>query len=686
MRCDMSMARMRRTAQSATLVVVLLQGGAADAGEFASDGSFVFSEGAQIAFDFESVELPPLADSEAPMPMRVASDTALSGTHVIAVAPFTEAAFVAALPMPSSRFRASLWIRGGEAAGFVGVTFDGGDKLDEVAALYPTGRVTSDGWLELANDGIRIDGLRSKIAVGVFAPSGCELDAIEIHSEGPSDVPIGASCNGTADASACNVGQVCYWSRCRNVNAWVPPIPPNREHVTAYLESRLRFLFGPYLSRTLDLPNALIAIEQMRHAKDPFGYWNGFLLAVRRLNDGHTGTSGLADYAIPNPSPLDVCFIGGVADASASTAPLAPSLGDVLVSHVGSTRNLGLRPGDRLVRIDGVHPVVWARAQRDHYFAQPSAANHTTSAELLASLRSLVSRFADELEIVRCDAATNTCGPLEKLSITELAPMIPGEPFDGVECDHRPLRHLANSPKDHGGESEVFAGPVLEAASSERIYGVEWDSLYTTTGQDGIGANLNKAIKLLETDDATAVIFDHRRGTGGTIVGPQIIWKFARELTPLTLFHTRQRAGDEQPSLAQGMALFQAGLTTGDVDYAGGAIPAPIPVALLVTQDVSASDWLALGLKGAPGVRLFGPHMTSGSFSTLLHFGYWLGMSYTVATGDTFIADGSSLNGYGVLPDELVQPLESDLMLGRDTVFEAALAWVRSEKAKEVGP
>lgn len=53
-----------------------------------------------------------------------------------------------------------------------------------------------------------------------------------------------------------------------------------------------------------------------------------------------------------------------------------------------------------------------------------------------------------------------------------------------------------------------------------------------------------------------------------------------------------------------------------------------------------------------------------------------------MAVGDTFDPTGMSLNGKGVEPDILVLPKQSDLMAGRDTVYEAALAWVRQELAQ----
>jgi C-terminal processing protease CtpA/Prc len=49
-----------------------------------------------------------------------------------------------------------------------------------------------------------------------------------------------------------------------------------------------------------------------------------------------------------------------------------------------------------------------------------------------------------------------------------------------------------------------------------------------------------------------------------------------------------------------------------------------------------------------------------------------------MAVGDDFLPDGSTHNGRGVEPDVVVLPLQSDLVVGKDTVFEAALAWVRA--------
>jgi hypothetical protein len=50
-----------------------------------------------------------------------------------------------------------------------------------------------------------------------------------------------------------------------------------------------------------------------------------------------------------------------------------------------------------------------------------------------------------------------------------------------------------------------------------------------------------------------------------------------------------------------------------------------------------------------------------------------------MASGDTIAFDGSALIGNGVEPDEIVVPLQSDLIHGQDTIYLRALEWIRSE-------
>ena len=657
--------------------VVLAAAPLAAASSFSPEGAHSFDPAAVVTLDFEE----PAAEGA---PAHVEDPSALHGKSVLSLSAFQGIDYPVSLPKQRSSYRISGWIKGHEATLSMVISYS--DRTDEIAALYPTGRVTSDGWVEVANSGVRIDGERAtSVKLGAFSAAGALVDAYEIVPDGDESVfpsVPNAKCGGVAESGVCAQDQVCVFSECRNMSGLVPPIPGDRELVTDYLEARMKLLFGPFHERTHDLPSSLVAIEQMRNAKDPWGYWNAFTLAVRRLHDGHTSTSNVADFVIRNPKPVAVCFIEGDADLSHELAPKHPDYLDVLVSHVGTDHTLGLAAGDRLVSVDGIHPIVWARSLVEVHWGLPPISNPRTFAELASGLHRLIPRYAAQIEVVRCDPQAGTCGEPEIISIADLPPDAPDAPVGSVACDNRPVRHLPDSPANHGNEapSGVYSGIVIESDETEKIYGLEWESLYTSNGSDGVGAGLKQAVNTWKNEGARGVILDHRTGTGGTIEAPKILWNFAVPRRANDHYDDRQRAEDEQPTLEDGKALFDAAKSKNLVNYAGSNNPnTDVPVALLLTEDVSASDWLPLGMKGAPKVKLFAPFETNGAFSTRYAFGYWLGMSYVIAVGDTYLPDGSTANGRGVSPDVVVLPKQSDLLVGKDTVYEAALAWVRSE-------
>ncbi len=335
-------------------------------------------------------------------------------------------------------------------------------------------------------------------------------------------------------------------------------------------------------------------------------------------------------------------------------------------------------PGDRLLSVDGVHPVEWARSLINTDFGYWSASNHSTEAEAVSRLPGLISRFADHIDVLRCDASTKTCAAQpETISITDLPASPPGTSA-GIGCDNRPVLHVPGTPKSHP-QGGFFSGIVDESDAQEAIYGLAWSSL-NAGGQSSIGPLLEGAVAEWR-QKARGVILDHRTGYGGTNLGPPIIWNFVRNPTPLDVFLFRRRSEDTGPaSLAEGKAIFDELLAAGKVESAGGNDPVlDVPVALLVHLDGSASDWLPLGMKGAPKARIFGPYSTAGAFSTLFDFSYWSALGYSIAVGDTIDASGQTRNGFGVVPDEVVVPLQSDLLSGKDTVYDAALAWVRTE-------
>lgn len=662
------------------LVAVLSSAPAAHAVVFDAAGETSFEAAAVLTQSFEPGQIPEPDAGDAgdePELLPEKSDSALHGQWVLSLEQFSGANLPITLPPVASSHRVSLWARG-EVVATLEVEYSD-DRVDEFAVLYPTGRMTSDGWYELEARGFSIDPERAKhVQIGFFSPVGAEVDALEIVRDGPM-VPSNA-CAGASDKSACAPGQLCMWGQCRNMASRVPALPPPdyREQLVDYLASRFSFLYGPFKNRKTDLPNALLEMEAMRNAGDAWSFWRHYRTAIHRLHDWHTKGSDVSGYLLENPKPIAVCFIEGDADLSQSLAPSHPTFGDVLVSHVGKVNTFGLRPGDRLLAVDGKHPVEWTRSliaiDGDFW----TASNPRTYAEDVSRLNRLIGQFANEIEVLRCDPGTQTCGPAsEILSITELEPAEPGT-GTGIGCDNRPVLHVPGTPEHHptGG---FFHGIVKESNDQEAIYGLSWSSLSVGNG-GSLGTKLEQAVQTWR-DQARGVILDHRTGYGGTNLGPPIIWKFLREPTPLDAFEYRQRSLDVGPqSLAEGKAVFEQLMKAGAVEVAGGPNPAlDVPVALLIHLDGSASDWLPLGVKGAPRAKIFGPHETAGAFSTLFSFGYWFGIGYSIAVGDTYHFSGDTLNGKGVEPDVVVEPKQSDLLAGKDTVYDAALAWVRQE-------
>lgn len=671
-------SRQPHRAPGAAIALALAVGATASplrASELDAAGDLAFAPGASFTYGFEADEDAGALDGGATL-TGTESDSALEGRRVLQVARFDGVELPLPLLGERRSYRVSVWARG-EVVGSVDVAGASAGSRD-FAALYPTGRMTSDGWYELAADAVPVDGVgASGVGLGLFSLSGAEVDAVEVVAVG--DAPESGACEGVADVSSCAPGQVCEWGRCKNVGARVPPLPPAewRAELVEYLDARLRYLYGPLQNRERDLPLALAEIAAMGSVPDAATFWRHFRAAIQRLHDWHTRATDLSGFILEDPRPIAVCFVEGVADAPGGPAPASGVL-DVLVSHVGEPNPLGLARGDRLVAVDGVPPVHWTRSlvgvDADHW----TASNPRTFAEDVSRLPELVSRYARTVTIVRCDSASGTCAATpEELSIQSLPYAAEGARAT-VGCDNRPLRHLPDSPESHSRRATV-SGLLVESDPTEAIYGLEWSGLNVTGSPGDDGQSLRDAVALWRAS-ARGVVLDHRTGFGGTNLGPPILWEFVRTPFPLDVFRFRATSDEARPTIAEGRATFELLAAAGHVELAGGSSPrTDVPVALLLTLDGSASDWLPLGMKGAPNVRIFGPYETAGAFSTLFNFGWWFGVGYSIAVGDTLFHTGETLNGQGVAPDEVVLPRQSDLLAGRDTVHAAALAWVRSE-------
>jgi hypothetical protein len=174
-------------------------------------GEASFEPGSTWTQSFEPGELPvpPDAgdggDEEEPLVVE-GVETALHGSWVLVLDQFGGANLPVTLPSAEKSYRATAWARG-EVVGTLEVEYTEG-RIDQFGVLYPTGRMTSDGWYELEMRGLSIDATRAKrVQIGFFSPSGAEVDAIEIGADGPA-VPE-RTCAGANDKSSCGAEEVC---------------------------------------------------------------------------------------------------------------------------------------------------------------------------------------------------------------------------------------------------------------------------------------------------------------------------------------------------------------------------------------------------------------------------------------------------------------------------------------------
>jgi carboxyl-terminal processing protease len=108
------------------------------------------------------------------------------------------------------------------------------------------------------------------------------------------------------------------------------------------------------------------------------------------------------------------------------------------------------------------------------------------------------------------------------------------------------------------------------------------------------------------------------------------------------------------------------------------------PVAILVDAlSGSASECFAGGMQSLGRVRVFGQR-SMGQALPALFSRLPNGDVLIHAYGDFVTADGTRLEGRGVVPDEPVALDRADLLAGRDRTLEAALAWFDSLPASRI--
>lgn len=692
---------MKRPAAAALLSAAVLAGGAASAGDFDALG-VLHASAEDVAFEgFEQVpDRYILAEMALQFPQCIPSAStpvtqpdALEGEGYVRldIQPNCAERYPVKLPAEQASYRASLWTRHGAIVASFVVTYPPDSGRNGVAALLsPTGRTTSDGWVELASNPFPVDGAAASHTylkvISYAARDGVDIDAFEVVRDGAYIEE--SDCSGVGDP-VCGPLRVCIWNRCVLGQAALPVLPSDliRDDVVDVFASQLRLFYGGHRSRAIYLPAALAILEDLRSAESAWSFWSGWAAAIHALHDWHTATNMAINGLVQPRRRLNACFIEGDADLSHDVWPKDARFADILVSHAGPDA-AGLKAGDRLLAVDGRHPIEWAASLGQVNWGFHVATDPNTFSDFPEALGgpswggALILQFAHELTVLRCDESGACNGALETIQVTDLGNSGKGQ---DVSCDNRPFYHFAPEdnpdPANHHVYGRFFQGAIAGTSPDEAIFGMVWDTLNGEGYEDSpVNQRINDAVADWKAH-ARGVILDHRAGNGGTLDAVTNLTKLVRPEEVIAVFRAPMEiAGYDGPfDKAEGLAIFDEAkyempFHVGAPDWAEG-----LPVALVLHRDGSASDFLPYGMKGAPNVRIFGPHQTSGAFSTFIEYVGWGNQYYQIASGETIGADGSALIGHGVMPDVVLLPKQSDLIAGKDTLFEAALAWVRKE-------
>ncbi len=576
-----------------------------------------------------------------------------------------------AFPKQDASYRARMFVRKNRVISSVNVGYpaDGGSP-GFFARFFPTGLVTSDGWYEVATAPFSVQGSRGATgSLSIFA-NGADVDAFEIVPEG--DFRRLSACKPPVD-SACRANEQCVAGWCRDENLPLPALPParDRDDVVTYLQNRIRFFFGGRYTRINRMPIALATLERARTAGSGWEFWNGLTTAIRQLRDWHTTMNGP-----PMPGGrgvLPVCFVEGDADMSHGIVPKDAKYPDVLVSHGGTQKNSGLKSGDRLVAVNGMHPIAFAESLESYDWNMWRANDPGTTAEPVERMSGLIRRFADNFTVIRCDAGV--CGAPETISVASLPDGNAPSPY----CDHRPGYHLASGGPDpaiHDSYNGPFHGLLADSQSGEDLYGMIWNDVYLEQKNNPYAEGMDEF-----RAKAKGVVLDHRLGNGGVEPAAEYLTKLFRK--PATLaawggFHLTTTLYDDPWTPADGISLYSLFLNTEAYNVGDNAARnTGMPTALLLARDGSASDWFPLGMVGLTNVRVFG-RQTAGAFSSYIEFDLYGQLAWRLASGDLLEPDGNTRIGRGVVPTEVVLPLQSDLTQGKDTAYLRALDWIRT--------
>jgi carboxyl-terminal processing protease len=314
---------------------------------------------------------------------------------------------------------------------------------------------------------------------------------------------------------------------------------------------------------------------------------------------------------------------------------IRPAGRDVLVTSVpaaGGGASAGVRPGWRLLTIQGV-----------------------SVAEILGTLDAAVPERLWKVEAwraienrLRGPAGSSAAVTFEDGEGRPVSLAVPRRPEQGepVTIGNLPMMHVRVQAEKRRTPAGALAGLIR-----------------FNVWMPAVDAHVQRAMDDFRAADG--IVIDLRGNPGGLAAMMMgISGHFVTERKPLGVMKTR----DSELTFAANPRL-----VSGD----GKRVqPFAGPVAILVdSMSGSATECFAGGMQAIRRARVFG-ETSMGQALPALFDRLPNGDLLIHAYGDFITADGTRLEGRGVIPDEMVPLRREDLLAGRDGPLDAALAWI----------